>query len=172
MIANLHGDATLSPGLREVALASAASWPEDADALNNASWEVVKSAGRSRAENDRALRLSEAACRLRPDNSDFLNALGVAQYRAEQYEKAVSTLTRSNKLNGDRQPADLAFLAISLHRLRRTEASRATLKHLREILRDSQAPARAEDQLFLREAEAVLAGPIGELPADVFAPSR
>ena len=131
--------------------------------LDNASWEVVKSPGRSRADYNCALRWSEAACRLRPDDGNFLDTLGVAQNRAEHYEKALSTLTRSNQLNGNRQPADLAFLAMALHRLRRTETSRATLKHLREVLGDSQAPARAEDQAFLREAEAVVAVPAGEL---------
>ena len=172
VIARLRSDPTLSPSLREAALAAAASWREDADGLNHASRDIVHSAGRSRAEFERALRWSEAACRLEPDNGDFLNTLGVAQYRAEQYEKALSTLTRSNQLNGNRQPADLAFLAMALHRLGQTETSRATLNHLREIMRDSQAAAGAENQAFLREAEAVLAGPTGELPADVFAPAR
>jgi aminoglycoside phosphotransferase family enzyme len=81
-------------------------------------------------------------------------------------------LTRSNQLSGNSEPADLAFLAMALHRLGRTETSRATLNHLREVLRDSQAAASAENQAFLREAEAVLASPAGELPPDVFAPSR
>jgi hypothetical protein len=170
VIARLRSDPTLSPSLREAALMAAATWDEDAVGLNDASWEVVKSPGGSRADYERAVRWSEAACRLRPDNSDFLNTLGVAQYRAVQYERALSTLMRSNQLNGNRQPADLAFLVMALHRLGRTETSRETLSHLREIMRDSQAAASAENQAPLREAEAVLAGPAGELPAEVFAP--
>ncbi len=170
VIAHLRGDLKLSPSLREAAIAAAATWDEDATGLNDRSWRVVRSLGQSRADYDRALRWIEAACRLRPDDGDFLNTLGVAQYRAEHYQRALSTLTRSNQLNGNREPADLAFLVMALHRIGRTETSRATLSHLREIMSDSQAAANAENQAFLREAEAVLAGPAGELPADVFAP--
>ena len=77
VIARLRSDPTLSSSLREAALASAAGWREDADALNRASRDIVLSAGQSR-RNSSALRWSEAACRLRPDNRDFLNTLGVA----------------------------------------------------------------------------------------------
>jgi hypothetical protein len=172
VVAAVIGQRGLLPEIRDRAIDLARSWPESARALNSRSWTVARKPGGDPAEYQRAVRHSEKACEYEPDNSDFLNTLGVAQYRAEQYERALSTLTRSNQLNGNWQPADLAFLAMALHRLGRTETSRATLKHLREVLRDSQAPPRAEDQAFLREAEAVLAGPIGELPADVFAPSR
>ena len=36
-------------------------------------------------------------------------------------------LTRSNQLNGNREPADLAFLAMAQHRLNQVETARATL---------------------------------------------
>ena len=170
MIAHLRGDTTLGPSIRAAALAVAGTWKEDAVGLNNASWEIVKSQRRSRADYDRALRWIEAACRLEPENGAFLNTLGLAQYRVEQYAKALSTLTRSNQLNGNRQPTDLAFLAMALHRLGQTDASRATLDHLRGVMRDSQATASAENQAFLREAELLFFRPPAVLPADVFAP--
>ena len=61
---------------------------------------------------------------------------------------------------------------MALHRLGRTETSRETLSHLREIMRDSQAATGAEKQAFVHEAEAVLSGPTRELPDDVFANPR
>jgi hypothetical protein len=39
------------------------------------------------------------------------------------YEKARATLKRSNQLSGDRQPAELAFLAMTQHRLSQAEAA-------------------------------------------------
>jgi WD40 repeat protein len=95
VIARLRSDLTFSPSLREAALTAAATWNEDAVGLNDASLEIVHSAGRSRTDFERALRFSKAACRQEPENGDFLNTLGVAQYRAEQYKKALFTLTRS-----------------------------------------------------------------------------
>jgi tetratricopeptide (TPR) repeat protein len=172
VVAAVLGQQGLLPEIRDRAIDLARSWPESARALNSRSWTVVHKPGGDPAEYQRALRRSEKACEYEPDNGDFLNTLGVAQYRVRQYKKALSTLTRSNQLNGNRQPADLAFLAMALHRLGRSEASRTTLSHLRAVLRDSQAAASAESEALLREAEAVLAGPAGELPANVFAPCR
>jgi hypothetical protein len=93
----------------------------------------------------------------------------VAQYRTGQYEKAQATLKRSNELNGDRQPADLAFLAMTQHRLKQVEATLATLERLREVMRDPETAANEENRRFLREAESVILNS-PELPEDVFAP--
>ena len=47
----------------------------------------------------KALRYSEEACQLEPENGDFLNTLGVAYYRVGNYEKALDVLLRSDKIN-------------------------------------------------------------------------
>src|SRR5262249_40062169 len=147
-----RSDVTLSPSLREAALAVAVGWKEPAFFLNNVSWEIVRFPGRSPADYDRALRAIEAAGQLEPEDGDFLYTLGVAQYRVGQYEKALSTLTRSNQLNGNGVPADLTFLAMALHRLGQNETARATLNRLREVMKNSEAGASAENQAVLREA--------------------
>jgi WD40 repeat protein len=165
VIAHLHGDSTLSPWLREAALAMAATWKEDAGGLNDASWEIVKSPGGSRAEYDRALRWSEAACRLEPENGGRLNTLGIAQYRAGRYEEARATLTRSDRLNAAASqgsiPQDLAFLAMAQHRLGRRAEALATLARFRAVMEKPRWKGDAEAQSFLREAE----GSIGGTPA-------
>jgi hypothetical protein len=137
--------------------------------------------------------LAEAACRNVPEPNyagSFLNTLGVALYRASQNERALDTLTRSNQLNGNNEPADLVFLALTQYRLGRTEASRANLRRLREVMttrvaaptskaashtpeheafmREREASRRAEHEAFMREAESViLYDPV--FPADPFA---
>ena len=47
----------------------------------------------------KALRYSEEACQLEPENGDLLSTLGVAYYRAGNYEKALDVLSRSDKIN-------------------------------------------------------------------------
>jgi WD40 repeat protein len=84
VLAQLRGDTTSGESIRATALQVAASWKEDADGLDNATRGIVRSHERSRADYNRALRWSEAACRLEPEDGDFLNTLGVAQYRLEQ----------------------------------------------------------------------------------------
>jgi WD40 repeat protein len=167
---SVRNDPALGPEVRAAALAMAETWPESASALNEAAWTLVKLPDRPEADFRRGLRLAEQACRLEPGNGrnyrPYLNTLGVAQYRAGQYEKARATLTQSNQLNGNRSPADLAFLAMTQQRLNQVAAARATLKRLREVIHFARNP---ENQGFLREAESVMRNS-PELPEDVFAP--
>jgi tetratricopeptide (TPR) repeat protein len=167
--ASLGADPTLDPEVRAAALALAESWPESAVILNNAAWALVRLPSRAEADAQRGLRLAERACQIVPGDGVLLNTLGVAQYRTGQYEKARATLTRSNELNANREPPDLAFLAMTLHRLNQLELARATLMRIREIMKDATIADNKENQEFLREAESVILG-AAELPEDVFAP--
>jgi hypothetical protein len=86
----------------------------------------------------------------------------MAQYRAGQYAAALATLTRAEQLSAaaspSLRPANLAFLAMTQHRLGNQEQARATLERLREWLQHPYWAKDDESQDFLREAEAVLAG--------------
>jgi hypothetical protein len=170
---SVHTDPACNPEVRAAAVALAKTWPESPGALNDAAWELVRLPNRPEADSRRGLRLAEQACRLEPGNSPsyraYLNTLGVAQYRTGQYEKAQSTLKRSNELQGNREPADLAFLTMTHHRLNQVEAARATRERLREVMKDPKIASDAENQGFLREVEAVILI-LPELPEEVFAP--
>jgi tetratricopeptide (TPR) repeat protein len=165
----LRNDPALIPEARAAALALAATWSESRTALNNVSFGLVKLPNRPEADFRRGLRMAEEACRLEPDNGDYLNTLGVAQYRMGQYQKAQATLERSNQLQGNQEPADLAFLAMTQHRLNQEKAARATLLRLREVMKDPNIAGNEENRSFLREAESVILGS-PELPEEVFAP--
>ena len=68
---------------------------------------------------------------------------------------------------------DLFFLAKAHHRLGHRDVARRCLDRAIEwVSRQSSLPAQYVKELatFRAEAEAVLAGPPGELPVDVFAP--
>ncbi len=119
----------------------------------------------------RALRVADATCRLAPNNGVFLNTLGVAQYRAEKYEGAAATLTRSDRLNAQPPlgsiPTDLAFLALVDYRLGQTEPARDTLRRLREAMKKPQHAKDPKAAGLLRKAEVVEQDQV--FPADPFA---
>jgi Flp pilus assembly protein TadD len=165
----VHADRSLNPEVRAAALALAETWTESPNDLNNAAWGLIKLSNRPDADYRRGLRLAETACQLMPHIGHLLNTLGVAQYRVGQFEKALATLTRSNQLSGNREPADLAFLAMTQHRLSQPEAARATLQRLRAVMKDPEIAEVGENQDFFREAETVILNS-PELPEDVFAP--
>jgi hypothetical protein len=97
---------------------------------------------------------------LEPDNGQFVNTLGIAQYRLGEYKKALETLTRSDQINVARDnvahPADLAFLAMTQHQLGRPDQAKATLVRLREIMKQPRWAQAKKSQGFLREAEALI----------------
>jgi hypothetical protein len=166
----IQADQTLTEELRAAALMLARSLPEpwDATRLNNAAWDLVKVPGHPETDTDRALRLATAACRLKPHEGFLLNTLGVAQYRARQYASAEATLARSNSLQGQKEPADLAFLAMAQYQLGRRDLARATLERLRKLLGQSPNLVDAENTGFLHEAVVLIELDPG-FPADPFA---
>ncbi len=146
--------------VRQKALAFAEHYPYDPMRLNEASRKVVRQAGRDPGEYKRALRLAEVACRLAPDNGILLTTLGVAYYRTKQWQLALETLSRSERLNaklyGASIPADLAFLALACHQLGQKDRARAYLTRLRAAVKDWLWVKDKEAQDFLREAEELM----------------
>jgi tetratricopeptide (TPR) repeat protein len=165
----LRDNHRLAEPLRQAALTLAEQYPQSPQALNTASWAVVSKPDASADAYRRALLQAEEACRLVPQYERLvpqygliLNTLGVAQYRVGQYQAAVETLARSEKLqttpkNGP-HPADLAFLAMTQYQLGHKEPAQATLARLREAMNKSRWAKDAESAAFLREAETLIEG--------------
>src|SRR5262249_43704795 len=121
----------------------------------------------------RALDLARHAVELTPDRALYLNTLGVARYRAGRLTEAVATLEKSLAAGkGESDAFDLFFLAMARQQLGQTARARADSdRALRWVRQHPRQPLEWAEELgaFQAEAEAVLAGPPGELPADVFA---
>ena len=94
-----------------------------------------------------------------------------------QFAEAVATLEKSLAAGkGQSDAFDLFFLAMARHQLGQVAQARPdfdrALKWRRDHPAEPQPGWNEELDAFQAEAESVLAGPPGELPADVFAPSR
>jgi WD40 repeat protein/tetratricopeptide (TPR) repeat protein len=135
-------------------------------------WKLV-TGPKSARDPQRALRLARRAVELYPGDWSYLNTLGVVEFRAGQYAESIATMERSLKAGPGKDDAvDLFFMAMAHHQLgHRTQARECYDRALRwQAAQKSLSAARARDlAAFRAEAEAVLAGPAGELPADVFA---
>jgi len=140
--------------------------------LNNTAWELATGEAHLR-DPERAVSLARKAVARAPDQPVCLNTLGVALYRAGQYPEAITTLEKSLAAGkGQTDAFDLFFLAMAHHRLGHTVQARDTFdRAVRWWREQKQLPDQYAIELagFRAEAEAVLAGPGGALPDDVFA---
>jgi WD40 repeat protein/tRNA A-37 threonylcarbamoyl transferase component Bud32 len=161
--AGIAADHTVSETVQQLALAMAEDYPEKWQDYPWMYRALVRLPGADRDLCRVALPELDAACRHAPENGAFLNTLGIVQYRLGNYQDALGTLTRADQLHAasseGQHPADLAFLAMSQHQLRRADQAGASLRRLREIM---QRPTWADDEeanLFARETEALLQEP-------------
>jgi len=161
----LRGDNAIREAVRQKALSLADRFKADPDVLNDASWDIVARPGANAAAYARALVLAAEACRLAPSNGLYLNTLGAAQYRVGAYKQALEILTRSEKLNAEKNqgscPCDLAFLAMTYHQLGQQKQAQETLRRLRETMKNPEWAEDEEAKAFLREAETLVQGQKG-----------
>jgi WD40 repeat protein/serine/threonine protein kinase len=159
--ANLRADVKLTDEVRSTALALVEAYEESADDLSAAAWKVVRFRGGDAETYGRAVRWAEAAVRQQPGNGPYLNALGVALYRAKRFPQAVKILSQAEQINArtlgvGSVPSDLTFLAMAYHQGGQTEQAKRYLGRVREILKARRWRQDAQEKEFLREAEALL----------------
>ncbi len=168
--------------------------PDGASRRNNLAWLLATGPEPLRNPAE-ALEHARFAADFFPDDQTFLNTYGVALYRAGRFAEAVPVLERSLEAGqagrfleavpflersmdtgqGRRDAFDLFWLAMAHHRLaHRREARDCFDRAERWMARQSNLSAEDREELaqFRAEAEAVLSGPSGELPDDVFATAR
>ena len=107
-----------------------------------------------------ALDKAKKASALMPSEPSILITLGAAQYRLGFYENALKTLAKCAKLLSDEEetdPANVAFTAMTLHRIGRMEEAKAALGQLRELCKQEHFTWDMDVQGLLAEAEKVFA---------------
>lgn len=132
--------------------------------LNRLSWEIVRQPVRHPAFDRTALEGARVAVQLKPVPPALLNTLGAAQFRVGDETGALQTLEQSQaayaaKHSGE-HPADLAFLAMTHHRLGHPEQAREMMAKLRKLLRKPRWKSSDQLWLLLQEAEEQIATPV------------
>ncbi|HEV8062849.1 MAG TPA: protein kinase [Gemmataceae bacterium] len=156
VIENIRKDSRIIADVRAAALVLAEKHPEDASVLHEAAWKVTIKSGEKPEAYRRALLQAEAAVRELPESSDLVHTLGVAQYRNGQYQQALASLARSEKLHSihdkGTDPGNFAFLAMTYHQLGRKVEAQAALGRLREMMKLEPWAKNPVALGFLREA--------------------
>jgi hypothetical protein len=155
----LNTSPTITPPARQLALSLVNRYHEETQP--EAYYQASRAVARQRYLNAFlyrfALQQAQTACQKAPDQVAYQTTLGVAQYRCGQFQEALATLTKAN-LNHQLTPVGMAFLAMTQHRLGRTEEAHSSLDHLRQMMQGLSGETSREAADFLRDAENVLAG--------------
>jgi serine/threonine protein kinase/WD40 repeat protein/tetratricopeptide (TPR) repeat protein len=153
------GQAAQARADREQALALV---PHDPRMLNNLAWALLTGPADQR-DPARALALIEDAVKQQSGTANFLNILGVAQYRNGQHARAIVTLEKSLAAGkGESDAFDLFFLAMCHAKLgnpaKAKECFERAVKWV-EAQKNLQPQLAAALKELRAEAEAVLNGP-------------
>src|SRR5262249_43594946 len=133
-----------------------------ADLANRLAWELVSSPNVPRRDPAQALVLARQAVRQAPREATYWNTLGVASYRAKQWEAAVRALEEAEDLApGKYLGFNALFLAMCQHQLGNAAKAREEFDRAVRWSQDHQtrlpAPHQEEFKAFRAEAEALLA---------------
>jgi serine/threonine protein kinase/Flp pilus assembly protein TadD len=134
--------------------------PEAASLNRELAWFLVVCADNTFHDPARAVALAQKAVADSPENPEFLNTLGMAQYRHDQWQAAVATLNKTKefrrKLGQKSEPGDWFFLAMAHWRLGDKKAARDCYDRAMELLNRYEYPP-SEASRWRAEAAALLA---------------
>jgi tetratricopeptide (TPR) repeat protein len=132
----------------------------EANDLSTAAWNAIRFAPVATDVAVKALADARKAVELRPDNAAILNTLGVALYRAGQFEEALSVLARTDALyvqsGQGQQPADWAFIAMARWKLGQQAEARAALATFRTLAESDRWKTNEEVLAWTRELDAMI----------------
>jgi Flp pilus assembly protein TadD len=133
---------------------------------NNLAWAMTKLPASAPRYADTALELARRAVALRPESPDSENTLGVARYRAGDWQGAIETLTKAEEMAPDRPLRfNGFFLAMAYWQLGHRDNARRSYDRSVTWM-EKNARSDAELIRIRAEAEALLG--LADLPANVF----
>lgn len=150
----------LMPDVRENAVRMAERLEDDANDLIVRSSRVGVRSQELPQQYALALRQAQAAHRMAPDNLAGLRALGMALYRCGKFQESIEKLTVSDQRfsaqNANRNPIDVAFLAMARFKLGQIAEAQELLTVIRSLLNQPLGRRLGERENFLREAVQVV----------------
>jgi len=147
--------------LREFAKQFVTQFPDNAGALDAESWAVAQRSGLTPTVYESALEQARAACRLAPNNTNYLATLGAALYRAGNDAEAIRILGRASPFHTERTASEPVFFQTSQLFLVLAELRRGHKDEARAIaagVRGQMLNGKAPYPDLLREMEAGIFG--------------
>ena len=127
----------------------------DGNAWNLIAWSIVSSDDLDRRHSKLGLKWAEKANQFSPNNGGVLNTLGVARYRAGEWERAIEAFGKSMDLRKGGDASDWFFLAMAHWQLGHKDEARKWYDKAVEWM-DKNQPKNEELLRFRNEAAELL----------------
>ncbi len=134
------------------------SEPNNAKSYNILAWILATATETKDRDPGRAVELAQKAVELAPQDADFWNTLGVAQYRAGDWQATIAGLKKSMDLGKGGNSLDWFFLAMADWKLGNKDAARVWYDKALEWM-EKNDPANEELIRFRAEAAELLGLP-------------
>jgi len=125
--------------------------PDFAPACSNLAWVYANASEPALRDPEQAVALAERATRSAPGNGVYWSVLGVARYRADDFDGAVVALEESLRRSGGGDACDWLFLAMANAMLDRNEEARRWYEKAAQSMEETKADD-PELRGFLAEA--------------------
>lgn len=129
--------------------------PQDIASLNQIAWFLATTPDPQHRDPTHAVELAKKAVELAPQDGAISNTLGVAQYRAGEWQAAIEALEKSMKLRSGGDASDWFFLAMSHWQLDNKDEARTWYGKAVEWM-DKNQPKNEELLRFRAEAAELL----------------
>jgi serine/threonine protein kinase/Tfp pilus assembly protein PilF len=129
--------------------------PQNSPALNNLAWFLATCVDIKLRDAARAIQLAKKAVELKPEDGANWNTLGVAQYRAGEWQPAIESLNKSLELQKANEGFDWFFLAMAHWQLDHKDEARQWYDKAVEWM-DKNQPKDEELIRFRAEAAELL----------------
>jgi tetratricopeptide (TPR) repeat protein len=129
--------------------------PKNANLFNSLAWMLATATDPKLRDPGQAVEFAKRATELAPDDGSIWNTLGVAQYRAGEWQLAIDALNSSLKLRNGGDSADWFFVAMARWQLGHKDEARQWYDKAVEWM-DKNAPKNEELLRFRAEAAELL----------------
>lgn len=160
VIDRLADEPDISAEVRSAALRLVRTRAGSPAELFRTAWEIVCDPNAATGPYERARAIGVSLLRFHPNDTRYLTAVGLSQFRLGDYHSSRAALLLARKVDASTNPqtdaASRAFLAMTYFKLGELAEAEAELAQLREWACEQPQTADEQVQSFLREAESTL----------------
>jgi eukaryotic-like serine/threonine-protein kinase len=139
--------------------------PGNATALNDLAWKLLTAPDTRERRPAEALETARRALKLSPDNGHYLNTLGLAEVRNQEWQEAIATLEKSAQENKGKDATDFLFLAMAYQGSGDRALAGTNYEHAVKMIEEQKPGSNPETVMLVHETARAAGKSAPKLPS-------